>query len=85
MPFYEYTCQNCGHELEALQKMSDEPLTECPGCKQSTLIKKVSAPAFHLKGDGWYVTDFKDKNKKTDKASEKKAGEATSKPTKSDT
>ena len=64
MPFYEYVCQNCEHEFEVLQKMSDEPLKECPHCKQAKLTKKVSAPAFHLKGDGWYVTDFKDKKDK---------------------
>ena len=85
MPFYEYTCQNCGHELEALQKMSDKALSECPNCQQSTLTKKVSAPAFHLKGNGWYVTDFKDKNKKEDKSTEKKSEGKASGSTKSDT
>ncbi len=64
MPFYEYRCQACGHELEALQKMSDAPLVDCPACGEATLVKKVSAAAFRLKGGGWYETDFKANNKK---------------------
>lgn len=59
MPIYEYQCQNCGNELEALQKISDEPLVECPECGEAGLKKKVSAAAFRLKGGGWYETDFK--------------------------
>lgn len=64
MPIYEYQCQECGEELEALQKLSDDPLTDCPACKKATLKKKVSAAAFRLKGGGWYETDFKTGNKK---------------------
>jgi putative FmdB family regulatory protein len=64
MPIYEYQCQACGEELEALQKISDEPLKDCPQCGKSTLRKKVSAAAFRLKGGGWYETDFKTGNKK---------------------
>ncbi len=63
MPIYEYQCAHCGHTLETLQKISDPPLTECPQCHQQELQKLVSAAAFHLKGSGWYVTDFKDKSK----------------------
>jgi putative FmdB family regulatory protein len=59
MPIYEYQCQSCGHEFEALQKISDPLLTDCPECRQVTLKKKVSAAAFRLKGGGWYETDFK--------------------------
>jgi len=59
MPFYEYICPHCGHEFEQLQKFSDEPLTHCPKCQAQGLQQKISAPAFHLKGSGWYVTDFK--------------------------
>lgn len=59
MPIYEYRCTNCGHEKEVLQKLSDPPLTECPACGKSTLRKLVSAAGFHLKGSGWYATDFK--------------------------
>ncbi len=61
MPIYEYQCNECDHKLEALQKMSDEPLQECPDCGKQSLRKLVSAAAFRLSGSGWYETDFKDK------------------------
>ncbi len=65
MPFYEYQCKNCGHELEAMQKVSDGPLKKCPHCGKSQLQRLMSAPVFRLKGSGWYETDFKDdKDKK---------------------
>ena len=64
MPIYEYECESCGHQLEALQKMSDAPLTECPACGRPALKKLLSAAAFRLKGSGWYETDFKSGNKK---------------------
>jgi len=64
MPIYEYQCQDCGKELEALQKISDAPLLDCPECGASALKKKVSAAAFRLKGGGWYETDFKTGKKK---------------------
>ncbi len=64
MPIYEYRCESCDHEMEALQKMSDEALVKCPECGKSTLKKLVSAPGFRLKGGGWYETDFKSKNRK---------------------
>jgi putative FmdB family regulatory protein len=59
MPFYEYQCKNCGHELEAMQKVSDAPLKKCPHCGKSQLTRLMSAPVFRLKGGGWYETDFK--------------------------
>ncbi len=64
MPIYEYQCESCGHELEALQKLSDAPLTECPACQKSTLKKQISAAGFRLSGGGWYETDFKSGKKK---------------------
>lgn len=64
MPIYEYRCENCGHELERLQKMSDDPLTDCPECDASTLRKVISPVGFRLKGSGWYETDFKKDNKR---------------------
>ena len=64
MPIYEYKCEECGHQLEALQKISDAPLTTCPSCNNEALKKKVSAAAFRLKGGGWYETDYKSGNKK---------------------
>src|SRR6204780_2681573 len=59
MPFYEYQCKSCGHELEAMQKVSDPPLKKCPHCGKSQLRRLMSAPVFRLKGGGWYETDFK--------------------------
>jgi len=64
MPIYEYQCQSCAHELEALQKLSDQPLVDCPSCGQASLKKKISAAGFRLKGGGWYETDFKSSNQK---------------------
>jgi putative FmdB family regulatory protein len=64
MPIYEYVCNECGHEFEALQKMSDAPLSDCPACEKSALKKKISAPGFRLSGSGWYETDFKSGNQK---------------------
>lgn len=63
MPIYEYRCEACGHKLEAIQKFSDEALTDCPVCGKSQLKKLVSAAGFQLKGTGWYVTDFKNGGK----------------------
>jgi len=59
MPIYEYRCESCGHELDALQKLSDGPLQDCPDCQAPSLRRLISAPSFRLKGDGWYETDFK--------------------------
>jgi putative FmdB family regulatory protein len=63
MPIYEYECAKCGHIMEAIQKISDAALTKCPACHKRSLRKRVTAAAFHLKGTGWYATDFKDKAK----------------------
>jgi putative FmdB family regulatory protein len=59
MPFYEYECKNCGHTLEAMQKVSESPLKKCPHCGKPHLQRLMSAPVFRLKGGGWYETDFK--------------------------
>jgi putative FmdB family regulatory protein len=65
MPIYEYRCESCGHTLDALQKLAEAPLKDCPECEQPALKRLMSAPAFRLKGGGWYETDFKsDKEKK---------------------
>ena len=64
MPIYEYACQSCGHQMEAIQKMSDAPLVDCPACAQPELKKQISASGFRLKGGGWYETDFKSGSKK---------------------
>ena len=59
MPIYAYQCTECRHEVEVLQKLADAPLTDCPSCHRSSLVKKVTAAGFQLKGSGWYVTDFR--------------------------
>ena len=59
MPIYEYRCKSCGHEMEAFQRLSDDPLKECPNCGDLELAKLISAAGFRLKGGGWYETDFK--------------------------
>jgi putative FmdB family regulatory protein len=64
MPIYEYACKSCGHQLEAMQKMSDAPLSDCPACGKPELAKQISAAGFRLKGGGWYETDFKSGAKK---------------------
>ena len=64
MPIYEYECKACGHRQEAIQKMSDDPLVDCPECGKPELKKLISAAAFRLKGGGWYETDFKNGSKK---------------------
>ncbi|APZ43400.1 FmdB family zinc ribbon protein [Acidihalobacter ferrooxydans] len=78
MPIYEYRCESCGHEMEAMQRMSDAPLTECPACGKPTLKKQISAAGFRLAGGGWYETDFKKGDKRNlavkDSGGETKAG-----------
>ena len=64
MPIYEYRCVSCEHTMEALQRMSYDPLKVCPSCGKETLSKMVSAASFRLKGGGWYETDFKTGKKK---------------------
>ncbi len=63
MPIYEYQCEGCHHQFEVIQKISAEPVKECPQCFENKAVRLVSAPGFQLKGTGWYATDFKDKNK----------------------
>ena len=64
MPIYEYACANCDHALDALQKIADEPLVDCPECGEPALKRLLSAPSFRLKGQGWYETDFKKDNQR---------------------
>ena len=61
MPIYEYRFSSCGNKHEALQKISEDLLVDCPKCGAPSLVKMVTAAGFQLKGAGWYVTDFKDK------------------------
>jgi putative FmdB family regulatory protein len=70
MPIYEYQCSGCGKVFEIFQKINDKPLTQCKECK-GKLSKLISNCAFHLKGNGWYVTDYK---KPVDTANGKNSG-----------
>jgi putative FmdB family regulatory protein len=64
MPIYEYRCDECGHQEDHLQKISEAPLTVCPACNKASYKKLLSAAGFQLKGSGWYATDFKTTGKK---------------------
>jgi putative FmdB family regulatory protein len=80
MPIYAYACQECDHSLDALQKVSDEPLKDCPECGKPALKRLLSAPRFRLKGKGWYETDFKSDNQRNlhgekEPAKEKSSGD----------
>jgi len=59
MPIYEYRCSACGHQEDHLQKVGEAPLTKCPACGRKKFDKQLTAAGFHLKGSGWYATDFK--------------------------
>lgn len=70
MPIFAYRCDSCGFEKDVLQKRSDPPLDTCPACSRETFKKRLTAPAFQLKGSGWYVTDFRDNGKAKPKPGE---------------
>ena len=75
MPIYDYKCSDCEHQIEVIQKLSDEPKTLCPNCNKESLNKMISAPSFRLKGGGWYETDFKTGNKKNLSSNDNKSNE----------
>ncbi len=81
MPVYEYECAKCGRVEEAIQRFSDKPLSKCRHCS-GKLHKLISQSAFHLKGSGWYVTDYANKSKtsssKPQKAESAKSDSGTS-------
>jgi len=88
VPIYEYACKKCDYVLDALQKMSDDPLVHCPACGEPALKKLLSAPRFRLKGEGWYETDFKKDNQRNVLKSDTepaKGDKMESKPEKADT
>ena len=82
MPIYEYECDKCGNHLEALQKFSDPPLTECGECHSNNLKKLISHSTFHLKGTGWYVTDYASKSASSFTESKEKADSGNTEKTK---
>jgi len=63
MPLYEYECLKCGHRFERIRKFSDRPVTACPQCKKGKVKQLLSASSFHLKGSGWYATDYGGRDK----------------------
>ena len=88
MPIYEYRCLRCNSSFEALQKINEDPLTECTACS-GPVKKLISNTSFHLKGSGWYATDYvkKSGNNGSDKEEAKKpaAEKDTSTPSSSET
>jgi putative FmdB family regulatory protein len=74
MPIYEYHCDSCDSNFEAIRKFSDAPLTECRKCGAAEVRKLLSAPAFRLKGGGWYETDFKSGNQRNVSRSDSDSG-----------
>ena len=62
MPIYEFICENCNYKEDLIRKISEPTIISCPECNGQNFIKQVSAPNFKLKGQGWYETDFKNKN-----------------------
>ena len=78
MPIYEYVCKKCGRQFEVIQKFSDGPLRTCSECK-GRLSKMISQSSFHLKGAGWYVTDYARKSKTTKKEDSKSGADSTAK------
>jgi len=81
VPIYEYECTRCGGRFEMIQSFSDKPLKTCEQCG-GKLHKLVSECAFHLKGSGWYVTDYGKSGKaaKSTKATGKDKGKSKDKP-----
>ena len=77
MPLREYQCDACGHRFEVIQRMSDPPLDACPKCGE-ILRKLQAAPAFHLKGSGWYATDYAKKDQSSAKSEDESKGAAAS-------
>ena len=76
MPIYEYRCQDCNHEFERMQKFSDPPVSACPAC-EGAVQKLISRSAFHLKGSGWYVTDYARNGSEKSDSPDKSAPEKT--------
>jgi len=84
MPIYEYACSGCGHELEAWQKITEKPKKVCPSCHARKLERLISNTSFQLKGTGWYVTDYADKNKKSESSKASSESDKSTKSSKSD-
>ena len=70
MPIYEYACKRCGN-FEIMQRITEDPLKKCPTCG-AKVSKLISPSAFHLKGSGWYATDYARNGSNTSKTEEAK-------------
>ena len=84
MPIYDYKCTKCAHQIEVIQKISDDPKNTCPKCNKESLSKLISAPSFRLKGSGWYETDFKTGKKKNISSNESSKSDKSIESSKSD-
>ena len=76
MPIYAYKCASCGFAKDVLQKLSDNPLSDCPSCGEASFKKQLTAAGFQLKGSGWYATDFKNGNAGAPAAADEKSGDS---------
>jgi putative FmdB family regulatory protein len=72
MPTYQYACPDCGLEFERVQKFTDDPVKKCPKCGKRKVYRVVSKVAVTFKGSGWYITDSKSANGKSDAKPEEK-------------
>ncbi len=77
MPIYEFVCEACGHEFEKIVSFSAQSHPVCPACAAQTVSRRLSKPAIHFKGSGWYITDSKSETKKGNGNSETKEPEKT--------
>lgn len=78
MPIYEYKCNSCGHRFEKIQSFSDSPIEKCEVCN-GKVSKLLSKSTFHLKGSGWYATDYAKKPSETKKKYDSKTNKVTDK------
>jgi putative FmdB family regulatory protein len=84
MPIYEYRCTKCGHRFEAIQKVSDPPISKCEKCKGKT-ERLISSPAIQFKGSGWYITDYARKGSSTPSGSSDKTSDSSTSESSSET
>jgi len=78
MPIYEYQCESCQHTFEVWQKITEGPVKKCESCGSKKVSKLISQSSFHLKGTGWYLTDYSRKNGSSETKSSQKSSDSTS-------